>query len=100
MLLNDKTINQKSFIYILLASLLYSADKVANTVGHYDVYRKNVDLQDRFDFMLIDPIKSHSQINIYRQDSNDLVRNLKNKGIKIDVAFIEILGNIADSTTF
>ena len=25
---------------ILLASLLYSMDKIANTVGHYDAYRK------------------------------------------------------------
>ena len=26
---------------ILLASLLYSFDKIANTVGHYEAYRKN-----------------------------------------------------------
>ena len=25
---------------ILLSSLIYSADKIANTVGHYDAYRK------------------------------------------------------------
>ncbi len=40
-LLGLKAINQKEF-YILLASLLYSADRIANTVGHYDAYRKGV----------------------------------------------------------
>ncbi|WP_345788955.1 hypothetical protein [Campylobacter troglodytis] len=35
-LLHTKQITQKEF-YILLASLIYSADRVANTVGHYEI---------------------------------------------------------------
>jgi adenine-specific DNA-methyltransferase len=34
--------------YILLASLLYSADKIANTVGHFDAYLKKEVLDDNF----------------------------------------------------
>jgi adenine-specific DNA-methyltransferase len=34
---NKKQFTQKEY-YILLASLMYSADKIANTVGHYDAF--------------------------------------------------------------
>lgn len=37
---------------ILIASLLYSLDKVSNTVGHYEAYRKNVELHDQIWFRL------------------------------------------------
>ncbi len=70
---------------ILLASLIYSADKIANTVGHYDAYRKNVEIKDRFVFELINPVDtSNKKINIYREDANELVKN-----IYADVTFID-----------
>lgn len=70
---------------ILIASLVYSADKIANTVGHYDAYRKKVDIQNKFVFELITPINvSGKTIEIFRQDSNELVRQ-----VKADVAFID-----------
>lgn len=61
---------------ILISSLLYSADKCANTVGHYDAYRKGVSLQDKFYFDLIQPLPHNSSIEIYRTDANQLVKNL------------------------
>lgn len=70
---------------ILIASLIYSSDKIANTVGHYDAYRKKVQIDDRFKFELINPLDtSGKSIQIFREDSNLLVRN-----IKADVAFID-----------
>ena len=33
---------------ILIASLIYSMDRVANTVGHYDAYRKIKNIEDKF----------------------------------------------------
>lgn len=70
---------------ILLASLIYSADKIANTVGHYDAYRKNVEIKDRFVFELINPVDtSNKKINIYREDANEIVKN-----IYADVTFID-----------
>ncbi|MGK0555003.1 DNA adenine methylase [Macrococcus capreoli] len=81
---NDQNFNKKERD-ILLASLLYSMDKVANTVGHYDAYRKNNNIKDRFIFSLINPLKTFDkEISIFREDANKLV-----KRIKADIAFID-----------
>lgn len=69
---------------ILLASLIYSMDKIANTVGHFEAYRKSIIPQDRFVFELIKPIKHDKEIKIYRQDANILAKN-----IKTDLVFID-----------
>lgn len=69
---------------ILLASLVYSMDKVANTVGHYDAYRKISHIEDRFVYELIRPRKADDQFTIYREDANELV-----KKVKADIAFID-----------
>lgn len=69
---------------ILLASLVYSMDKVANTVGHYDAYRKINNIEDRFVFELINPEESSEKFSIYREDANKLVRR-----VKADIAFID-----------
>ena len=75
-LLESKEITKQEFT-ILLASLLYSADRIANTVGHYDAYRKNVRLQDRFLFILIEPlVLQDKKIEIYKKDSNILAKDL------------------------
>lgn len=78
-LLNDK---ERA---ILIASLLYSVDKIANTVGHYDAYRKNVQITDRFNYGVIKPIDTlNKDIEIFREDANNLV-----KQISADVVFID-----------
>lgn len=70
---------------ILIASLIYSSDKIANTVGHYDAYRKKVDLLNKFKFDLINPLNvCDKQIKIFRKDANELVRN-----VYADIAFID-----------
>lgn len=70
---------------ILIASLIYSADKIANTVGHYDAYRKNVELKNKFKFELINTIDTFDkELEIYREDANNLV-----KQISADIAFID-----------
>lgn len=79
---NDLTNREVDF---LLASLIYSIDKIANTVGHYDAYRKNQKLKDKFVFKLIKPLDTKDKkVEIYREDANELV-----KKIKSDVAFID-----------
>lgn len=80
----DKSLNDKERA-ILIASLIYSSDKIANTVGHYDAYRKKVQIADRFKFELVNPLDTSSKdIKIFREDSNELVRK-----ISADVAFID-----------
>lgn len=80
----NKEINNKEY-NILLASLLYSFDRISNTVGHYEAYIKGKKIDDAFVFDLIEPLNtSNKKIEIYRQDSNKLARN-----IKADIAFID-----------
>ncbi len=69
---------------ILLASLIYSVDKAANTVGHYDAYIKNKKIIKKFNFNLIEPIQHSKSIKIYREDANSLVRR-----INADVVYID-----------
>lgn len=79
-----KEITQREFD-ILLASLLYSFDKIANTCGHYDAYIKGKTIADVFVFNLISPIDiKNKKISIYRKDANELV-----KTVKADIAFID-----------
>lgn len=81
-LLESKEITKQEFT-ILLASLLYSVDRIANTVGHYDAYRKNVRLQDRFLFILIEPLAlQDKKIEIYKKDSNILAKELTMQSYK------------------
>lgn len=75
-------LNEREFD-ILLASLLYSFDRCANTVGHYDAYVK-VACQSSFIFELIEPIVSETEVNIYREDANKLARR-----ICADIAFVD-----------
>jgi len=70
---------------ILLTSLLYSSDKAANTVGHYDAYIKGKAIPDKFFFQLIKPIDTKDTIvDIYREDSNKLANTLKCDIVYID----------------
>lgn len=80
----DKVINEREK-YILITSLLYSMDKIANTVGHYDAYRKKQNLQDNFEMYSLEIDKNKKVKNeIYNIDSNELV-----KSIKADIAYID-----------
>lgn len=82
--LDQGEINQREF-HILLSSLLYSADKCANTVGHYDAYIQNKSIQNKFSFGQILPLHvNENEIEIFREDTNTL-----SKKIQVDVAFID-----------
>jgi len=75
------TIREKSY---LLTSLIYALDKIANTVGHYDAYRK-IDLPRKKLFLLpLDITKSKYSAEVYKKDANELVRK-----IKADVVYID-----------
>ena len=80
---NKENLSDKEY-RILIASLLYSADKVANTVGHYDAYRKIKHIDDRFVYDLIDVEDSKCKFVIYREDSNELARKIES-----DIAFVD-----------
>ncbi|OIO73583.1 MAG: hypothetical protein AUJ85_07620 [Elusimicrobia bacterium CG1_02_37_114] len=69
--------------YMLIASLLYTVDKIANTVGHYDAYFKKDHIDDDFFMKPIDPINS-DEISIFREDVNLLAKKLKADVVYID----------------
>lgn len=73
---------------ILITSLLYAMDKVANTVGHYDAYRRKLDSVKPIK-LLIPDVKDESNKNnkIYHMDANELVRNIRADLVYIDTPY-------------
>jgi adenine-specific DNA-methyltransferase len=70
---------------ILLTSLIYAVDKVANTVGHYETFRKRLDTTAPLTLLMPDiSTLSNSGNHIYRRDANDLVRD-----IEVDVLYLD-----------
>ena len=70
---------------ILLCSLIYAVDKVANTVGHYDAFRKELDCVQPLKLLVPYINYSHNFKNeIYNEDSNRLIRK-----ISCDVLYID-----------
>lgn len=59
--------------HILLASLIYSADKIANTVGHFDAYIKKDIMEKPLPFDLVD-WSNPNRFTIFQQDANQIVR--------------------------
>ena len=83
--LNKHILTKREFD-ILLTSLIYSFDKCANTVGHYEAYIKNGKIADSFKFDLIEPILNEKKkgIKIFREDANLLA-----KKIAVDIVYID-----------
>ena len=70
--------------HILIASLLYSVDKIANTVGHYDAYFKKPSVRDRLCIRIIQPFSLTNSLSIFREDTNLLVQRIKPDIVYID----------------
>lgn len=78
---NIITPREKSY---LLTSLIYALDRIANTVGHYDAYRK-INIPEKKLFLLpLNVKRSKYQAEIHKSDANELV-----KRIKADVVYID-----------
>ena len=70
---------------ILIASLIYSMDRVANTVGHYDAYRKIKNIEDKFFmYMLEVSEKGKKKSHISNLDANEFIKNVKADLVYID----------------
>lgn len=79
---NKNRLTEREY-YMLIASLLYAIDKVANTVGHYDAYFRKEVMNDEFRMKPIDPVNV-KEASIFREDSNLLA-----KRIRADVVYID-----------
>ena len=70
--------------YYLITSLLYSTDKIANTVGHFESF---LNKEPENKGVCLDMLEINTNIfpaDIYNEDSNDLV-----KRINADIAYID-----------
>lgn len=70
--------------YILVTSLIYAIDRIANTVGHYDAYRKNGDLSAKLKLLLPEIEKLSHKNSIYKEDGNELAKTLSADLVYID----------------
>jgi adenine-specific DNA-methyltransferase len=81
----DDIANDQQEKNILLTSLIYALDKIANTVGHYDAYRE-IKI-DHKPLILKEPFINYSQNRnnkVYCSDSNKLIRKIKS-----DITYID-----------
>lgn len=71
---------------LLITSLLYAMDRIANTVGHYDAYRKGVSFDRHLELRLPIPPKCFSKDNhFFHLDANQLTPQLD----PVDVFFMD-----------
>lgn len=82
-LYSDELINTRERAYLVTA-LIYALDRIANTVGHYDAYRK-VDIALRR--LELRPLTIHNHkfsAKVFNKDANELA-----KVVRADVVYID-----------
>lgn len=79
----NNTINHRERC-ILITSLLYAMDKIANTCGHYDAYRKDGELDKKLELSIPNIRSANPKNEIYNADVNQLV-----KIISTDIAYLD-----------
>ena len=80
---NDR-INQRERA-ILITSLLYAMDKIANTCGHYDAYRKGIVFEKTLE-LYVPLAEIHNTVDnqCYNTDANELVKDISADLVYID----------------
>lgn len=70
---------------LLITSLLYAMDKIANTCGHYDAYRQGAEFEKHLELAVPQPASDLNENNIcYNMDSNELAANIEADLVYID----------------
>ena len=70
---------------VLITSLLYSMDRIANTCGHYDAFIRGVDLRDALVLKPLDaPARNRKSNRCYNQDANSLAGEICSDLVYID----------------
>lgn len=85
---NDGSINERERA-ILITSLLYSMDKIANTVGHYDAWIRGGHLDRVFSMRPLElpTIEENAGNQVFREDANELVRRIHPDLVYIDTPY-------------
>lgn len=93
----------KRMYYLLITSLLFYADKIANTVGHFEHFLSSGPIETK---AIIKPMNINyfkNNVNIYNEDANELIKKIKADVVYIDppynarqyVNFYHVLENLA-----
>ena len=70
---------------ILITSLIYGMDKIANTCGHYDAWRRGATFKRQLILPMLNvPEKNNKNNRCFNEDANELVRHIKADLIYID----------------
>ncbi len=70
---------------LLITSLLYAMDKIANTCGHYDAYRQGIVFEKHLEMSVPTPEQNLNENNIcYNADSNELMPEIEADLVYID----------------
>lgn len=81
---HNKAINNRERS-VLLMTLLYSMDKIANTCGHYDAFRQGIDLTNEIIFDIPEVDNKNNKYNkCFNMDANELVKIIKPDLVYID----------------
>ena len=81
--LNKENLTKREYCY-LITSLMYAADKIANTVGHFESFLNKEPSDKGIKLETLDINTNIISADIYNEDSNKLV-----KKIKSDIAYID-----------
>lgn len=77
------TLSEREYYY-LITSLMYTADKIANTVGHFEYFLNREPIEKGIELKELEINQNILPADIYNEDSNDLV-----KKIECDIAYID-----------
>jgi len=81
---HSNEINERE-LALLVTSLLYAADRIANTCGHYDAFRQGAEFEKRLELSVPLPSENlNSQNACYNEDTNELVKRIYADLVYID----------------
>lgn len=97
------TLTQREY-YIILASLLYTADKIANTVGHFEAFLGQKPTTKGIELQMLNIKKYKITPEIYQKDANELAQTISADLVYLDppynarqyVNFYHLLENLAE----
>lgn len=68
---------------VLMASLIYSIDRYANTMGHFDAYYRKAPAAHQFQMRMIEA-EAYNGVEIHQEDANQLARN-----VNVDLTYLD-----------
>ncbi|MCQ2233550.1 MAG: DNA adenine methylase [Paludibacteraceae bacterium] len=78
-----KTILSEKEYCVLIASLIYSIDRIANTLGHFEAYRKVKIVPQNLLIKLVD-VRQCVNVDIFQKDANKLAREIHTDIVYMD----------------